>query len=277
MEKLEIRTPAKINLGLNIIGKRTDGYHNIETIFYPIGLFDKLTFYKSGSFSFRCKNFLLEADKNNSVIKAVEILKEETGEKINCLIELEKNIPVGAGMGGGSSDGAVALLTLNKFFDLRITIKRLEELALKIGSDVPFFINPNPCLASSRGELMTGLNFTIPFPILIVNPGIHVSTKWAYENIKPTKPRQSLLEIFNSQINDFSKLKNFVKNDFEEIIFKKFPAIEEIKKSLYECGALFALMTGSGSTVFGIFKDLVSARKAQNIFSKKYFTFIHNE
>lgn len=277
MEKLEIKTPAKINIGLNVIEKRPDGYHNIETIFYPINLFDKLTLYKSDSLKFNCKNNLIREDESNSIIHAIKLLEEESNGKINCLIELEKNIPIGAGMGGGSSDGAAALKAVNELFNLGVSDNRLADLALKIGSDVPFFLKAKSCFAQSRGELMRDLRLKIPLPILVVNPGIHISTRWAYENINPVKPKKSLFEKFNNPINDFKYLKDLVNNDFEDVVFKKFPEIKEIKETLYSNGALFALMTGSGSTVFAIFDGLNNALKAKEKFSGKCFTFIHQE
>ncbi len=275
MEKLKIKAPAKINLGLNIIEKRNDGYHNIETVFYPIRLYDELEIIKSERFYFKCSNSNLRIDKNNSIIKAKKILEKETGINFNCRITLKKNIPIGAGLGGGSSDAASILKALDKLYELKITISKLEQLAADIGSDVPFFIKANPCFAAKKGEEMKKINLSLPFPILIVNPGIHISTKWAYQNINPKKPDRSLLSIFNKCQNDFELLRKLVKNDFEKIVFNKFPVVKEIKKQLYKEGAMFALMTGSGSTVFGVFPDLITAKKAERKFKKNYFTFIH--
>ncbi len=274
MKIIKIKTPAKINLGLNIIGKRPDGFHNIETFFYPIKLYDYLTISLSSSFKFKSNIKSLNSDSNNSIIKAKKILEYFTGEKLNFQVELEKNIPIGAGMGGGSSDGAATLLALNKLFELNITKQKLSELALKIGSDVPYFIDPKPCFAISRGEVIQKLKFNIPFPILIVNPGIHISTKWAYENISSHKPRYHLFNLPLTLPNKFVELRQLVTNDFEEVVFKKYSEIQKIKDSLYNSGAIFALMTGSGSTVFGIFKNIELAQKAEAKFNKRYFTFI---
>ncbi len=276
MEELKIKTPAKINFGLRVVRKRPDGYHDIETIFYPVNLFDILTITTSDKFIFNSNNIRLKNESNNSVIKAVMLLENLCDRKFNIKIFLEKNIPVGAGMGGGSSDGAAALIALNKFYGLELSNDKLKKLALEIGSDAPFFIEPAPSFAEHRGEKIQKINFRIPFPILIVNPGIHISTKWAYENITLTKHADSFRDLKLSKDSDFSNLRNIVKNNFEEIVFEKHPEIKNIKDELYHYGAAFALMTGSGSTVYGIFPDINSAQIARDKFPGNYFTFIHH-
>jgi len=274
MEEFRIKTPAKINFGLNVIGKRPDGFHNIETIFYPVKLYDYLTFSFSKSFKFYSNVESLNKEPNNSIIKAKRLLENLTRKKLNFTIRLKKNIPIGAGMGGGSSDGAATLLALNKIFELKLSKQKVKELALKIGSDVPYFMEPKPAFAISRGEVIQKIKFKIPYPILIVNPGINVSTKWAYQNIIPHKPKYHLFNLPLIGFERFNKLKDLVTNDFEESVFKRYPKIQEIKLILYNSGARFALMTGSGSTVFGIFKNIRQAQKADEIFKKHYFTFI---
>lgn len=274
MKKLEINAPAKINIGLNILSKRNDGFHNIETVFYPINLFDVLIFTQSDHFSFTCSNPEVTSSGNNSVLKAIELLEKYSGKKINVEVNLKKNIPIGAGMGGGSSDAAGTLLAMNEFFSLGLNEQKLMELALEIGSDVPFFIKPFASFAESRGEKLTLIKLNITFPILIVNPGIHVSTKWAYENIKPERNEISLKEILDKDEIDFTSINNSVVNDFEDVVFQKHPEIKEVKDLLYKSGALFSLMTGSGSTVFGIFKDMKIIRKVIKKLPSNYFTFI---
>ncbi len=274
MEELKIKVPAKINIGLNVISKRPDGYHNIETIFYPIKLCDYLTFKKTDEFAFTSNNIELTSASDNLIIKAKQKLEEETGEKINVHIYLDKNIPIGGGLGGGSSDAASTLTGLNKLLGLNLSNEKLFEIALSIGSDVPYFLNPKSCFAESRGEKLNYFDLTIHHPILIVNPGIHISTKWAYEQIAPKKPKFILKEIIPEHSKDFKLLKEKVKNDFEEVVFSKYKYVEEIKNKLYENGALFALMSGSGSTVFGIFVDSFTANEAKKTFENNYFTFI---
>ncbi len=275
MKKLEIKAPAKINLGLKVVEKRTDGYHNIETVFYPINLFDIITFTHSESTSFICKNNKGLMIKDNSILQAVELLEESCKRKICVNIELEKNIPLGAGMGGGSSDGATALVALNEFFNLKLDDAKLHQLALEIGSDSPFFVNPRPSFAALRGEKLTRINLEIPFPILIVNPRIHISTKWAYDKIKPGPSKVEIQKVFEEGNINFSSLKNIVVNDFEDVVFEKYKEIRNIKESLYESGASFSLMTGSGSTVFGIFENINLAEEAEQRFPNNYFKFIH--
>ena len=276
MEELKIKAYAKINIGLNVIFKRQDGYHNIETIFYPIKLCDNLTIKQSDNFAFTTNDKELTSRSDNLIIKAKKRLEEESGRKINVHIHLEKNIPIGGGLGGGSSDAASTLTGLNKFFDLNLSSERLFEIALSIGSDVPFFLNPKPCFAESRGEKLTYLNLVIHHPILIVNPNIQISTKWAYEKIVPKKPELNLNKIIAEHDNDFRKLKEKVKNNFEGIVFSKYHQVKELKDQLYKSGALFSLMSGSGSTVFGIFKDSFTANEAKKSFENNYFTFIQN-
>jgi len=275
MEKLEIKTPCKINIGLKIVRKRSDGYHDIETVFYPINLFDTIIFEKSDSFSFDTNSTLIKTESSNSVITAVNKLEALTGNEFKVKIKLLKNIPIGAGLGGGSSDGAAALLGLNKLFNLGLTLNELEKAALDIGSDSPFFINPKPCFAESRGESLKPINFMIDYPILIVNPGIHVSTKWAYESIFLKSSINNSLNYQSLLSYDWDEIRNKIVNDFEEIVFQKYVEIKAIKDELYNSGALLSLMTGSGSTVFGIFLDNSAVMHAENKFSEKYFTFIH--
>jgi 4-diphosphocytidyl-2-C-methyl-D-erythritol kinase len=276
MNKIIIKSCAKINIGLNVIRKRNDGYHDIETIFYPINLFDKLIFEKSDKFQFTSNNEDLELNSSNLIFKAKNLLEESSGKIITTKILLQKKIPIGAGLGGGSSNCAVTLLSLNELFHLGVNEENLNKIALQLGSDVPFFINPNPSFATSRGEVLNEIKFKIHSPILIVNPGIHVSTKWAFENIRIEKRNFSLQNLIVSENFSFIDSKDKIVNDFEKVVFKKYPEIKNIKNEMYEAGALFSLMTGTGSTVFGIFTKLDEAVKAKKHF-KKYFSAIHYE
>lgn len=276
MNKLIIKSCAKINLGLNIIRKRNDGFHDIETIFYPINLFDELTFEKSDSFQFISNNKALESDSDNLIYKAKMVLESITGKKINAKVSLKKNISIGAGLGGGSSNCAVTLLSLNELLQLNINENDLRKFALQLGSDVPFFLNPKPSFASSRGEILKEIDFKIDSPVLIVNPGIHVSTKWAFENLKLKEKKFSLEDIIEKHEFHNQVFKDKISNDFEGLVFNKYPKIKNIKNKMYELGALFSLMTGTGSTVFGIFDNIENAINAKNNF-KNYYTFIHYE
>jgi 4-diphosphocytidyl-2-C-methyl-D-erythritol kinase len=275
MKELTIKTPAKINIGLNIISKREDGYHNLETIFYPINLWDELTIREDEKFTLVTTDPLLNSEHNNTIIKARDLISELAGTEIKALVTLNKRIPIGAGMGGGSSDGAAALILFNKLYDLKIPKEVLFSLALKIGSDAPFFIEPKPKLGSSRGEIFKSIALMIDKPILIVNPGIHISTSWAFSKIRPKIPKIHLNQIEFGENNSLSNLKNNIINDFELVVFESHPIIKEIKDKMYDLGAEFSLMTGSGSTVFGIFPDISSAQIASREFPTNYFTFIN--
>ncbi len=276
MEKLVLNTPAKINLGLNILRKREDGYHDIETFFYPINLFDTLSFSESSEFNFNCNDVELN-NENNLVVKAKKFLEAEIKINIKMKIELEKRIPVGAGLGGGSSDAAAALKGMKKFLNLQVDDSVLFNIAAKLGADVPFFLNPHPSYAESRGDYITALDCKLLYPIVIVNPHIHVSTKWAYENVVPSIPTYPLKKLIDDCELDFLFMQNKIKNDFEPVVLNIHPEIEDIKKELYKHGAMFSLMTGSGSTVFGIFPNLDKAERALETFRTQYFVFLHHE
>ena len=277
MKELTIKSPAKINIGLNIISKREDGYHNLETIFYPINLCDELTIREDSKFALITNNSQLNIENDNTITKARDLICELTGIEIKGSVTLNKRIPIGAGMGGGSSDGAAALLLFNKFYDLKLTNEDLYSLALKIGSDVPYFIDPKSKFASSRGERFESIKLKIDGPILLVNPGIHISTSWAFSKIKPKIPETHLNLIEFGVRNSLSKFRNCIVNDFEYAVFESYPEIKGIKDKMYSLGAEFSLMTGSGSTVFGIFPDELSAQKATIEFPINYFTFIERQ
>jgi 4-diphosphocytidyl-2-C-methyl-D-erythritol kinase len=276
MEELIVRTPAKINFGLNVVRKRDDGYHDIETVFYPINLFDTIIFRKSDKISFASNDKNLES-KDNLIIKAKKLLEGKTGKSLNVQIELQKNIPIGAGMGGGSSNASATLKALSRLYELNLSHNEFFELAISLGSDVPFFLNPQPSYATLRGEVLSRFDFKIKNPILIVNPGIHISTKWAYSKVNPHFPESNLKDILIKHPADYFHFISSVFNDFEEVVFAEYPIIGNIKKKMYETGARFSLMTGSGSTLFGIYSDIETAKKAEVFFKEKFFTFIHLE
>ena len=276
MENVIIDTPAKINFGLNVVSKRPDGFHDIETIFYPIDIFDTITFSESDKFIFETDNETLNSEKDNLVIKAKTALEEHTKKELNVKIHLSKKIPIGAGLGGGSSDAAAVLKTLNKIFRLNLDSLALNEIAAKLGSDVPFFLNPCPSFASSRGEVLEQIDFKIDNSIFLINPGIFVSTKWAYEKIEPTKPELSLIELYRRGKLKPENFREQVTNDFEKPVMEEFQAIRKLKEELYEMGADFALMSGSGSSLFAIFRNPVIAAEAKEYYENRYFTHLQN-
>lgn len=277
MNYIEIKAPAKINIGLNILSKRPDGYHNLSTLFYPVSdLFDTLTFRPADRFEFICNDTSIPQDENNIVVKAQQLLEHTCRRPINVKITLEKRIPTQAGLGGGSSDAAATLISLNEMFQLKIKKDQLSSLALQLGSDVPFFIKAKPAIGTSRGELLEYVDLEIDEPIVIINPRINISTKEAFQNIIPTESQFN----FNSLISDgklnYNLSKNMLKNDFEIYVFEKHIEIAKIKESLYSKEALFAFLSGSGSSVFGIFSNLEKATIAAQSFEDNYFIFISN-
>lgn len=249
---------AKINIGLRITGKRADGYHEIETIFYPVSLCDALEVVTDSGDS-QSDTLVVTGinaggglPEDNLVIKAVKKLREQYSFPI-LKIHLHKVIPSGAGLGGGSSDAASVLKIINKAFKLDISTDGLKSIALTLGSDCPFFIEDQPAYATGRGEVLNVLKPVLrDFYIMLINPRIHIPTKAAYENCTPIKATASLHELINNPVSEWKRL---IFNDFEDYVFKKYPVIRIIKKNLYNAGALYSSLSGSGSTVYGIFTD----------------------
>ncbi len=277
MKNLVKKSPAKINLGLYVLDKRKDEFHNIKTIFYPLLLSDELTFEISDKLEISSNSEQVNRLESNIIQKTIRLIEEKIGKNISLKIFIDKKIPLGAGLGGGSSNAATTLKALNELYDLQLNYEVLADLALKIGSDVPYFLNPTPAIGESRGEKVKPISLEINYPILIVNPGLVIHTKWAFNNITVQKSKTNQLEQLAKGSLEFDNLRNSVKNDFESLVFSKYPEVSEIKKELYNIGAEFALMTGTGSTVFGIFSNLQRAYLAEDYFNqKKYFTYLNN-
>jgi 4-diphosphocytidyl-2-C-methyl-D-erythritol kinase len=251
---------AKINLGLNITRKREDGYHDLETVFYPVQIRDAIEVIEinpagddKDPFQFtHTGNEIHGATENNLCFKAWQILKKDFPGIPPVAIHLLKAIPMGAGMGGGSADASFTLMLLNKKFNLGIGEAQLIDYALQLGSDCPFFILNKPVLAKGRGERMESLDLSLKgYYICIVFPHIHISTPWAFKQIKPAIPAMHLDEIIRQPVKRWQAL---MKNDFEPAVFTAYPEIGRIKSQLYDSGALYVSLSGSGSTVFGIFE-----------------------
>lgn len=264
---------AKINLGLNIVSRRSDGYHNLETIFYPINLKDGLEIINSNStnsteqYRFFQTGIKIDGDHStNLVIKAFELIKSYCKEDIpNTDIHLLKKIPTGAGLGGASSNAAFMLKLLNDTYNLNISDKELVKLALQIGADCPFFLYNKPAFATGIGDQLKPIDLDLSsMYILIVKPDVFVSTKEAYSMITAKEPLISLKDIVKKPHCEWKEL---MKNDFEDSIFKKYPQICKIKQQLYELGATYASMSGSGSSVYGIFKENPNI---QNLFNNHF-------
>ncbi len=253
---------AKINIGLNIVERRPDHFHNIETVFYPIPLSDILEIIRSDNklakVEITTSGLAIPGNhESNLCVKAYHLLDKEFDlPPIN--IYLHKLIPMGAGLGGGSSDGAFALSLLNRFFDISLPNNELANYASQLGSDCAFFIRNKPSFGVEKGNVLTDIQLDISSKfIVLVKPNIFVGTAQAYSGVKPHKPIQSLLEILKQPITQW---KHLVINDFEESILKSHPEIKIVKETLYQQGALYASMTGSGSAVFGIFDNEVQLK-----------------
>ena len=253
-----IVTPcAKINLGLNITERRPDGYHNLETIFYPIPIFDVITIKEqeqnSAPLSLKIEgNKILGNPADNLIAKAYNILHNKY-DLPPVEIALKKNIPTQAGMGGGSADCAYTLSALNEMFHIGLSNNELCSIATKLGADCPFFINSSPCYAEGIGEIMSPISISLDrYWIMIVKPDIYVSTKEAFGGITPQRPEVCCKDIVKMPLEEW---KDKLVNDFEKTIFKIHPRLREIKEELYRSGAIYASMSGSGSALYGIFRD----------------------
>lgn len=243
---------CKINLGLRILGKRADGYHNLATVFYPLPVHDVLEIVNSTASQLTVTGIPVAGPpEKNLCMKAWELLRKDFPALPPVSIHLHKNIPMGAGLGGGSADGAFMLQLLNRKFQLQISQEQLLQYALQLGSDCPFFIYNRPCLATGRGELLQPVESDLGnYSFLLVHPGIHVNTSWAFSQITSSSDPHSLDEIIKLPVE---KWKDELKNDFESPVMSHHPSLQEIKDQLYGHGAIYASMSGSGSSVYSIF------------------------
>jgi 4-diphosphocytidyl-2-C-methyl-D-erythritol kinase len=251
---------AKINIGLRITNRRDDGYHDIETVFYPIRLSDALEFVvqeeNPGKDSLTVTGLNTGCEpENNLVLKAAAKLREHYSFP-GLRLHLHKAITVSAGLGGGSSDAVSFLLMANRFFSLSMDDHKLEEIALGLGSDCPFFISGTPAFANGRGEITTPIAPVLAgYYLCLLNPGFGINTREAYLNCTPAKPSSSLNDLI---VKPVASWRGEILNDFESFAFSRYPLLEEIKEELYINGALFSLMSGSGSSVYGIFPGKVN-------------------
>jgi 4-diphosphocytidyl-2-C-methyl-D-erythritol kinase len=271
---MNVRAYAKINIGLHVLGKRPDGYHNIETVFRLIDLYDELEFVQDDEgISFTSDSPVLVNDDTNLCIRAAHLLRELTGIHMGVEITLKKRIPLGSGLGGGSSDAAAVLKGLTKLWALDISTEELQTVSATLGSDVPFFFTSQTAFATGRGELLAPFALQIPYWILVVTPDIHVSTLWAYSNmrLKQVPSRTDLRELLQTAINKPELLRTSLTNDFEQTVFREFGDIAKLKETLLKEGADVALMSGSGSSVFAFFSSEVKAKRLSSELSKRYF------
>ena len=247
---------CKINIGLYITGKREDGYHDLQTVFYPIEIKDALEIITSGSHENHYSFSGIPIDGNiedNLCIKAYQLLKKDFPDLPAIKMHLHKAIPLGAGLGGGSADAAFILQLLNKTHSLKLSLAQFKNYALKVGSDCPFFLVNKPCIATGRGEILEEIPLDLSaYKILLVNPGIHINTARAFAALPGFSSHFDLEDFITSPINEWQK---YIVNDFEKVVFASHPEIEFLKEILYKAGALYASMSGSGSSVYGLFEN----------------------
>lgn len=273
---------CKINLGLRVIRKRNDGYHDLETVFIPLAIHDALEIIQkedspAGQYSIpdsHQNNIEFSSSgetigtkpEDNLCTRAYQLLKKNFPQLPPIQMHLHKAIPIGAGLGGGSADGAFTLKLLNQKFQLGLSTEKLTAHALQLGSDCPFFLINKPCFATGRGETLEPIKLDLsPYKFVIVNPGIHINTTEAFSLLTPSTHLKSIKNIIAQTIKTWRKE---LQNDFEEPVFRKYSEINSIKEELYRAGALYSSMTGSGSTVYGIFEK---NKKLQLSFPSNYF------
>ena len=243
---------CKINLGLSILAKRADGYHELETVFYPIAVSDALEILPADNLTMTQSGIAVPGDPaQNLCLKAYHLLKKDFPQLPTVQMHLHKNIPMGAGLGGGPRKGQSRRSKLNQQFDLGLNEQQLIDYASQLGSDCPFFVFNKACYATGRGEVLAPINLDLSnYQFLLVHPGVHIATAWAFQQLNPHTKSESIQSIIEKPITDW---KNCLINDFEAPVFKAEPTLSQIKDQLYQLGALYASMSGSGSSLFGIF------------------------
>ncbi|SEN50447.1 4-diphosphocytidyl-2-C-methyl-D-erythritol kinase [Mucilaginibacter gossypiicola] len=244
---------AKINIGLNITERRPDGYHNLETIFYPIGIKDALEVVKNDKLTFTSTGLDIPGTMDDNLcVKGYHMLKQDY-DLPPVSIHLHKHIPIGAGLGGGSSDAAFFIRLMNDEFKLGLSVDDMTDYVRRLGADCAFFVENKPVFAFERGDEFENIKLDLSaYKIILVMPPVHVSTGEAFRGIKPTPVKDSLFDLIREPIADWKKL---IKNDFEQTVFKNHVEIRGIKAALYEAGAIYSSMSGSGASVFGIFAE----------------------
>lgn len=272
-----LKSPAKINWYLKVLNKRQDGFHNIESVMQTIGLFDDITIEHSDNIEVSMNPSLGISMEENIVFKTVLKFRELTETRRGVRININKQIPSGAGLGGGSSNAATTLLAINSLWSLNLGIKDLCRIAKLIGSDVPFFLNSPVAIVRGRGDVIEPLTMNHTYKIIIIKPDISVSTAWAYNQLQRDSEYsyKSKIEPFTKGLieADFKAIKRHGINDFEKVIFSKHPELEDIKKKLLNIGADYAMMSGSGSAIYGVFKDS-NYKKAYDTYYPQYQTWI---
>jgi 4-diphosphocytidyl-2-C-methyl-D-erythritol kinase len=271
MSKIRVFSPANINLFLNVLKKRQDGFHEIASLMQAVNLRDEIEIERiPQGIKVVCNNPTVASDESNLAYRAAQLFLQATKVKSGVKIRIKKRIPVAAGLGGGSSDAASVLVGLNRLFATDISNRRWQGLAGKLGSDVPFFLSSGSTLATGRGEKLKTLSLPLNYWLVLVNPGFTVSTKWSYSRVKPKAMKQ--ITYFRGKRPSFTRMLETIRangNDLTAGVIRKFPEVKRIIEGLGKSGALYAAMSGSGPTVFGIFKDKSSASAAAIRLSRK--------
>lgn len=264
------RAPAKVNVRLEVLNKRGDGYHEIRSVMCPVGLYDEVTLRPTGSgITLTSDTTEIPSGNENLAYKAASLLMEKSPIGGGVCIHLLKRIPIAAGLGGGSSDAAAVMRGMNDLYGLNCTPRQLMELGSSIGSDVPFFFMAGPALATGRGEILSTLGLSPPLWLLLVTPPLAVSTAWAYSQFSP-KSGEEFPYYITQAIDLRATGKSILRNDLEEIVTSRYPEINEVKDQLGKLNAWGSMMSGSGPTVFGIFFEEEEARKAERELVKGY-------
>lgn len=268
---IELTAPAKINWHLKVLHRRPDRYHEIVSLMQKVDLRDRLIFEPADEIHLETYPEMDIPVTQNLVYRSATILRDYSSYRFGAMIRLVKHIPTGAGLGGGSSDALTTLIALNELWDLRLTRDELSAIALQIGSDVPFFLCRSAAIVGGRGELIQEIDLQPDLPVLLIRPELSISTKDAYEALNRVyelqKDQVEMLELVRAINNrDFKALSKLAVNDFETVLFAKYPELSEIKRRLTSLGALFSLLTGSGSVVYGVFADLETATVASKHF-----------
>jgi 4-diphosphocytidyl-2-C-methyl-D-erythritol kinase len=267
----EIKTPAKLNIRLKVVGRRPDGYHDLVSIMVPIALFDhlELTVLKERRTELTCEGFQVPADESNLVCRAVRSFFSSTGLQEGIAIKLIKNIPVAAGMGGGSSDAAATLVALNDLWSRPLSPAELHHIATRLGADVPFFLYCRPSLATGIGEILEPLEKWPRTWYVVVTPRLEISTAWAFGQLKLELTPGEYDFIIDTLKNESMEISQILENDLEKVTSARYPIIDTIKESLMQAGAGGAMMTGSGPSVFGIFSSRQRAASAKEALSSR--------
>jgi 4-diphosphocytidyl-2-C-methyl-D-erythritol kinase len=270
MITLNYKAYAKVNIGLEILYKRQDRYHEVNTIYSRISLADDINICKNNQLLVNCVSGDEIPQEENLVFKAAKLLKRFYKVKEGAEINLIKKIPTGAGLGGGSSDAATTLLGLSELWNIPFDKNNFMKMASELGADVPYFLKKGTAVALGKGEILDYFNLELPYIILLVMPDIKVSSQWAYKSLNIGYSRKSptdLKGILSESVKDARILKKYIRNDFESTIFAIYPEIKKIKEKLYKSGALLALLSGSGSTVYGLFISKQAAKKGVDAIS----------